>query len=155
MVTRKSKRGGPSCRLALEGPEVDINTLDGKVDEGHYPDEISKRILSQIQRTRLSPEENAKLKDEATWESVQRDAYSVGRDVGKEEGKKLGIDEGKKLGIDEGKKLGLQQAILDLCEAYGITITAEQKTALASFPVTELETVRQAIKTGKTWPARG
>ena len=139
MVTRKSKRGGPSCRLALEGPEVDINTLDGKVDEGHYPDEISKRILSQIQRTRLSPEENAKLKDEATWESVQRDAYSVGRDVGKE----------------EGKKLGLQQAILDLCEAYGITITAEQKTALASFPVTELETVRQAIKTGKTWPARG
>jgi len=48
------------------------DTLDGQVDEAKYPDAISRKILEQIQRTRLSPEENTKLKDEATWEQALR-----------------------------------------------------------------------------------
>ena len=119
------------------------DTLDGKVDEGKYPDAISQRILQQIQRTRLSPEENAKLKDEATWEAVQRNAYGVGR------------DEGKKLGLDEGRKLGLQQAILDLCEAYGIEVTEERKVALHNVEGQGLDDLRVALKTHRAWPTSG
>ena len=116
------------------------DTLDGQVDEQQYPDDISRRILEQIRRTQLSPEENAQLKDEATWEHVQRDAF------------RSGIDEGKKLGIDEGKKLGMQYAIIDLCEAYGIDLTNEQRNRLYSLDVHGLDAFRASLKAHRQWP---
>jgi len=136
------------------------DTLDGQVDEAKYPDAISQRILEQIQRARLSPEENAKLKDEATWEAAQREVYGwgtkagfdEGKRLGIDEGKKLGIDEGKRLGVDEGKKLGLLEAIFDLCGAYGVEVTLAQRAEVAGLDVPGLERFRGALKAHKAWP---
>ena len=121
------------------------DTLDGQVDESQYPDDISRRILEQIRRTQLSPEENAQLKDEATWEEAQREA--------KRDAYRSGIDEGKKLGIDEGKRL-LQQAILDLCEAYGVPVTEARKQALQRLDGPDLDALRATLKAHRSWPER-
>ena len=134
------------------------DTLDGKVDEGKYPDEISKRILGQIQRAHLSPEENAKLKDEATWEAAQREENRRGEELGFQKGKKLGMDEGKKLGMDEGQqvgwKQGLHEAVLDLCQAYAVELTEEKRAFLHTLDVPGLLRLRAELKAAKAWPLR-
>jgi len=124
------------------------DTLDGRVEEAQYPDEISRRILGQIRRSGLSAEENAQLKEEATWEAVQRETEQLGI----EKGEQLGIEKGKQLGIETGKQLGLQQAVFDLCEAYGIELTAAQRHAVAQRNLPELEQLRAALKATKAWP---
>jgi len=109
------------------------DSLDGKVDEAAYGDDVSQRILEQIRRTRLSPEENAHLKEEASWEWTKR--------------------EERENGFDEGKKLGLQELTMELCEAYGIELTEERQTQLVALKLTELYALRASLKTHKTWLA--
>ena len=70
-------------------------------------------------------------------------------------GEEKGLRKGKKLGLDEGKRLGLQEAILDLCEAYGVEVTEERKTSLNGLDRSGLEGLRVALKARKTWPQLG
>ena len=124
------------------------DTLDGQVDERRHPDAISQRILGQIARTRLSPEENAELKAEASWEAAKQEE----RDEGFDEGKKLGLDEGEKLGFDRARRLSLQQAIVDLCEVCGIELSTTQRSKLETLNVADLEERRIYLKTHRIWP---
>ncbi len=61
------------------------DTLDGHVDETRYPDAVSQHILARIRREGLTPEENAKLKDEASWEAAKREERHWGREEGRSE----------------------------------------------------------------------
>src|SRR5262249_23828975 len=63
------------------------DTLDGHVDETRYPDAVSQHILARIRREGLTPEENAKLKDEASWEAAKREERQWGRVEGRAEGR--------------------------------------------------------------------
>src|SRR5580700_3806432 len=62
------------------------DTLDGHVDETRYPDVVSQHILARIQREGLTPEENARLKDEASWEDAKREERHWGRVEGESKG---------------------------------------------------------------------
>ena len=125
-----------------------VDTLDGEVDESQYPDEVSQHILAKIERSKLDPLENARLKDEAEWEAAKREARDEGRQAGIDEGKRLGIDEGKR---QEGERR-LREAIVDLCEVLGVDLTAEQHAHLAALDLTALEALRAHLKAHKAWP---
>lgn len=107
------------------------DTLDGQVDEARYPDEVSQHILSRIRRERLTPEENARVKEEGTWEDVKRDAELKGR--------------------AEALR-ALRTAIADLCEAYGLSLTAGQEAELSRLDLAGLEALRLHLKARRGWP---
>jgi hypothetical protein len=69
------------------------DTLDGHVDETRYPDAVSQHILARIRREGMTPEENAKIKDEASWEAAKREERHWGRVEGRVEGESKGRTE--------------------------------------------------------------
>jgi|GEM_PF-1039574 len=54
--------------------ELIADSLDGEVEDAHYPDPLMKRVLGAIRDEELSPEELARIKDESAWENAKRDA---------------------------------------------------------------------------------
>src|SRR5580704_3496772 len=86
------------------------DTLDGHVDETRYPDAVSQHILARIRREGMTPEENAKLKDEASWEAAKREERHWGRVEG-----------------ETGGKVG---AILAILGARGIPVSTEARARI-------------------------
>jgi hypothetical protein len=70
----------------------------------------------------------------------------------KHRGKAEGLREGEARGEAKGKAEGLRVAVLDLCEAFGVEMTAEQHAGLEAIGLGELEALRAAIKQMKRWP---
>jgi len=66
--------------------ELIADSLDGEVEDAHYPDPMMKRVLGAIRDEVLSPEELARIKDEAAWENTKRDAA---RDAVVEHGRRM------------------------------------------------------------------
>jgi hypothetical protein len=120
------------------------DTLDGEVDETKYPDELSQRILKQIAKSELTAEENATLKDEATWEQAKRETAAEAE----ARGKATGLREGE----ERGKAEGLRAAVADLCELLGIEVTEARKAHLADLNVAGLEALRLHLKLHRSWP---
>jgi len=87
------------------------DTLDGHVDETRYPDAVSQHILARIRREGMTPEENAKLKDEASWEAAKREERHWGK-----------LD-----GLREGKLDGKRETLLRLLARAGIALTGEER----------------------------
>lgn len=54
-------------------------------------------------------------------------------------------------GDERGHRRGLRTAILDLCEAYEITPTAEQRAALDDLDIHELDALRLRLKQDRRW----
>ena len=108
------------------------DTLDGEVDETRHRDEVSQRILAKILKSNLDPEENARVKKEATWESARQESRAAGK--------------------AEGQAEGARGAIADLCELLGIPLTAERVSHLAGLGLTALGAVRLHLKTHQAWP---
>jgi flagellar biosynthesis/type III secretory pathway protein FliH len=106
-------------------------------------------VLRTIERSHLSPQEAFLLKEEAGWESAKREARGEGKEEGLREGKEEGLREGEA----KGKAEGLRAAVLDLCEAFGLETTDEQRAQLEAMGVNELEALRAALKQHRRWPA--
>lgn len=121
------------------------DTLDGQVDETKYPDELSQRILRQIEKSKLTAEENATLKEEATWEQAKRETAAEAETRGKADG----LREGE----ERGKAEGLRTAVETACELLGIEVTEARKAHLAGLDVAGLEALRQHLKLHRSWPA--
>lgn len=115
------------------------DTLDGQVDETKYPDEVSQRILRQVAKSGLTAEENAALKDEATWEQARRESAAEAQARGKTEG------------LREGER-ALRTAICDLCELLMVELTDERRAHLAGLDLTGLEALRASLKQERKWP---
>ena len=106
------------------------DTLDGRVDGARYPDEVSQHILTRILWDRMTPDENARVKEETGWEDARRES--------REEGLRAGEARGQVKG---------------LCEAYGLTLTPAQETHLASLDLAGLEALRVHLKQHRAWPS--
>ena len=50
--------------------ELIADSLDGEVDETRYPDPLQQQVLRAAVRTTVSPDELARIKDEAAWENM-------------------------------------------------------------------------------------
>ncbi|HEU4406844.1 MAG TPA: Uma2 family endonuclease [Polyangiaceae bacterium] len=89
-------------------------------------------------------------------EAGLREGEARGKAEGLREGEAKGLREGEAKGLREGeargKAEGLRAAVLDLCEAFGVEPTAEQRGRLDAMGVAELEGLRQALKQQRRWP---
>jgi hypothetical protein len=96
----------PALRAWLEVIE---DSLDGVVDETRV-DARRRPVLEAIRTERLTPEEHARLKDEAAWEEVKADARTEGR--------------------REGSLAGRGEALRALARAAGIALSAEDEARI-------------------------
>ncbi|MFO0592647.1 MAG: PD-(D/E)XK nuclease family transposase [Polyangiaceae bacterium] len=88
--------------------ELIADSLDGVIDEGQYRDDLLKRVIGAIGSRSVSPDELARIKDEAAWESVLAD--------GRAEGRAEGIAEG----VAKGRAEGAREMLFKLARALGI-----------------------------------
>jgi hypothetical protein len=75
------------------------------------------------------------------------------QDEGRAEGERLGKAEGERLGKVEGRIEGLRVAVRDLCEAFGIALTAEQQARIDALDLAGLGDLRAHLKQHRAWPA--
>lgn len=113
--------------------ELIEDSLDQRVDETKYPEEALQRALRTVERTRLSPQEAFRLKDEATWEIAKQEAREEGETLGKAE--------------------GLREAVLSLCKVFGVILTPNQQTHLAAMDSQQLPPLLQQLGQTRRWPA--
>jgi PD-(D/E)XK nuclease-like transposase len=113
--------------------------------------------------------EALELANEASFSADEREAYRRVMDEiqqareygdareakGLREGEAKGKAEGLREGEAKGKAEGLRTAVLDLCEAFGLAPTDEQRARLDAMDVGELEALRTAIKQTRAWPGVG
>jgi predicted transposase/invertase (TIGR01784 family) len=70
--------------------ELIADSLDSRIDERSYDSPLFKRIISEIERTAISPEEASEIKDEAAWELAKERFIREGREEGHKEGREEG-----------------------------------------------------------------
>ena len=75
-----------------------------------------------------------------------------GKFAGLKEGKEAGLKEGKEVGLKEGKEAALRETVADLCEAYGIELTAARQEQLAGLDLAGLQGLRARLKSARSWP---
>jgi predicted transposase/invertase (TIGR01784 family) len=83
------------------------DSLDGEMDEAHYPKRIWQQIMMLIKKRDIDPAILAKIKDEAAWEKAKKRFVA--------EGKQEGILEGIEKGILAGK-IELAKNLLDILD---------------------------------------
>ena len=66
--------------------ELIADSLDGEMDETQYPDPLQQRVVRAAERSTISPDELARIKDEASWEAVRKGDREAGRTEGLREG---------------------------------------------------------------------
>jgi predicted transposase/invertase (TIGR01784 family) len=89
------------------------DTLDSQIDEKEYTQPIFQKIIEDITKNTLTPEESARIKDDKAWEKTQADAKEEGRLEGIEQGIEQGIKQGEIKGEIKGK-LEAIQSILEI-----------------------------------------
>jgi predicted transposase/invertase (TIGR01784 family) len=67
--------------------ELIADSLDNQIDETHYDLPIFQRIIKDIERSSISPEELSEMKDEEAWELAQQRFTREGRAEGRAEGR--------------------------------------------------------------------
>ncbi|WP_231511707.1 Uma2 family endonuclease [Chondromyces apiculatus] len=55
-------------------------------------------------------------------------------------------------GLEQGRAESLRAALVDLYEAYGLVLSAEQEAAVQAMDIGELEALRAALKRERRWP---
>jgi len=95
------------------------DSLDGEIDESHYPNEIWQNIMALIRRRDIDPAILAKIKDEAAWEKAKKRFAKEGKEEGRLEAKQ---ETAKKM-----LKKGLELALI--AEITGIAIEDLKKLA--------------------------
>jgi hypothetical protein len=80
--------------------ELIEDSLDEKVNENQYKRKTFQEIIRDIEKNTVSPEEAARLKDEASWENAKREAYDKGKIAGIKQGEELGIKQGIEVSLE-------------------------------------------------------
>ncbi len=102
------------------------DSLDGEMDETHYPNKIWQQIMALIKKRDIDPAVLAKIKDEAAWEKAKKRFAAEG----KEEGMQEGIEAGR---LEE--KIKLAKNLLDILDVETIAL----KSGLSLEAVKELK----------------
>jgi len=90
-----------------------------------------QRALRTAVTRSVSPDELARIKDEAAWEATKQDERANGR--------------------AEGEAKGLRVAILAVCDLLGVTLTEERRAWLAAAEVPALEVRLASLRATKGW----
>jgi hypothetical protein len=83
---------------------------------------------------------------------VLEKALEERHEQGLEQGLEQGREEGREAGREAGREEGLRVAVLDLCEVYGVEVTAARRALLDSLDHEGLDALRAALKQSRSWP---
>lgn len=122
-------RTPPAARQWLE---LIADSLDGEVEDVRYEDPLMKRVLGAIRDSALSPDELARVKDEAAWENTKRDARAEG------------MQEGRREGLQEGALRSSREILRMLAETAGIAFGPEDIARIEACE--DLEILRRWIR---------
>ena len=81
-----------------------------------------------------------------------RQGHAEGLQEGLREGEERGIRQGRAEGRAEGIRQGLTAAVEDLCDLFGIELTAERRREIAGLDATGLGALRDQLKRLRQWP---
>jgi len=73
--------------------ELIVDSLDSQIDDSNYDSPLFKRIISELERSTISPEEASEIKDEAAWELAKERFAREGREDGRQEGHREAVEE--------------------------------------------------------------
>ena len=93
-------------------------------------------------------EELARMLEDVAEERGRRE----GEEIGRREGEQIGRREGEQIGRREGEQQMGRRTIVDLAEAYGLTLDERRHAWIATASLEELEQVRVALKRDHAWP---
>ncbi len=68
--------------------ELIDDSMDAEVDESKYSLPIYQKVIEEIKRDNITPQELRVIKDEAAWERTLRESFEEGHEEGHEEGRK-------------------------------------------------------------------
>lgn len=83
------------------------DSLDEKVEESLYSNQTIQEVFKIIEQSLVSPEDMARMKDEAAYEELQQEKLAEALEQGRVEGLKMGIEQGKQEGKQEGRQEGM------------------------------------------------
>jgi predicted transposase/invertase (TIGR01784 family) len=75
---------------------------------------LFQKIISEIKRTTISPEEASEIKDEAAWELAKKRFIREGREEGREEGLKEAVEKIVLAMLERGMELTLISEVTGL-----------------------------------------
>jgi predicted transposase/invertase (TIGR01784 family) len=119
------------------------DTLDGEVDETAYERAEIQRIFALIERNQVSPEENARMKDEYGYEQIGKDHFTKGVEVGMEKGMEKGIEVGIEKGVKRGELLANYKTAKTMLEKGFDLAVALEVTGLTQQQFNEFEEASQ------------
>lgn len=138
--------------------ELFEDSLDHTIDESAFPNPLMRKVIQTIEEDNLTPQERYWYKEEAIWEDTKsksfREGEKKGLHEGLEKGLKEGHDKGLKEGHDKGKLEGKLEAIVDLCEVFGIELDASRRAYLNGLSMPALDALRARIKESRGWPEK-
>ena len=97
--------------------ELIEDSLDGKVEENVYTDDLFQMILSSIRRQGIDPVLLAEIKDDAAWEKAKRRFMKEAREEGVLEGTKI------QALATAGKLQEKGFSLTEVCDLTGLTAT--------------------------------
>ena len=95
--------------------ELIADSLDGEVDASRYHDPLQQRVLHAAEQSGVTPEELARIKDEAAWEESRRQDVDAATQAG------------VAAGIAAGALQNGRAVLLRLLTRRGITLTDTQR----------------------------
>ncbi len=96
------------------------DSLDGPVDETDYPSPLFQKIIREIERETITPEELSEIKEKAAWEKAKARFAREGREEGIRERREAGRQQEKKEIAMAMLERGVEAALI--AEVTGLTI---------------------------------
>jgi Uma2 family endonuclease len=113
------------------------------------------RALLEAAASNESVVEALRAHKEPALVAALADERRQGKAEGKAEGEARGLREGEAKGLREGEAKGLRTAIVTICEASGIALTAARRARLAAMGADELAALCRVVSAQRRWPRRG
>ncbi len=110
------------------------DSLDKRVEEGDYKNEIIQEIFSLIKKDEISPAEYAWMKDEYSDEEYMQEQTQKARKAGMKKGREEGVEKGR----EEGVVKGVLMMAKNMKEAEVAIKTVAKVTGLSIEQITSL-----------------
>ena len=108
------------------------DSLDGKMEESHYSDDLLQRIIKSIEERTIDPDLLSEIKDDKAWEEVTKRFKAEGREEGLEKGREEGREEERQKTLKlqqqavlKAQKMGLNNK--DIADLVGLSLTEIQQ----------------------------
>lgn len=118
--------------------ELIDDSLDEQVDETRYSVPIFQKVIEEIKTDNVTPQELARIKDEAVLERYYRESFEGGRAEGRAEGREEGREEGRGEGREEGRRTREREIALSMLRRGVDPVVIAEVTGLEAEEISNL-----------------